>query len=89
MLLLLLPKVNLRAARIIAMLTAIAGLAVTLAGFAQQRVGTMLTVVRVPWIPSLGIEYHLAADGISLTLLLLTGIVAIAGILFSWNIEHR
>ena len=34
-------------------------------------------------------EYHLAADGISLTLLLLTGIVAVAGILFSWNIEHR
>src|SRR5205807_1376904 len=38
---------------------------------------------------SLGIEYHLAADGISLTLLLLTGIVAISGVLFSWNIEHR
>ena len=38
---------------------------------------------------SLGIEYHLAADGISLVLVLLTGIVAIAGILFSWNIEHR
>ena len=49
----------------------------------------MATVVRVPWIPSLGIEYHLAADGISMLLLLLTGIVAVAGILFSWNIEHR
>ena len=48
-----------------------------------------MTVVAYPWVPSLGIEYHLAADGISLTLLLLTGIVAIAGILFSWNIEHR
>ena len=31
----------------------------------------------------------LAADGISMVLLLLTGIVAVAGILFSWNIEHR
>ena len=37
----------------------------------------------------LGIEYHLAADGISLTLVLLTGLAAVAGILFSWNIEHR
>src|SRR6202022_2745149 len=49
----------------------------------------LVTVVRMPWVPSLGIEYHLAADGISLTLLLLTGIVGIAGILFSWNITHR
>ena len=46
-------------------------------------------MTRVPWIPRLGLEYHLAADGISLTLLLLTGIVAVAGILFSWNVEHR
>ena len=88
-LVLLLPKVSVRAARIIAILTAMGGLAVTVVGFAQQRTGTMVTVARVPWIPSLGIEYHLAADGISLTLLLLTGIVAITGILFSWNIEHR
>jgi NADH-quinone oxidoreductase subunit M len=87
--LLLLPKVSAQAARIIAMLVAMGGLAVTLVGFAQQRTGALVTVVRVPWIPSLGIEYHLAADGISMTLLLLTGIVAIAGILFSWNIEHR
>jgi NADH-quinone oxidoreductase subunit M len=88
-LILLLPKVNAQAARIIALLTATAGLAVTILGFAEQRTGQIVTVVRVPWIPSLGIEYHLATDGISLTLLLLTGIVAIAGILFSWNIEHR
>jgi NADH-quinone oxidoreductase subunit M len=85
----LLPKVSVRAARIIALLTSIAGLTVTLWGFVQQRTGAMVTVVRTPWIPSLGIEYHLATDGISLTLLLLTGIVAIAGILFSWNIELR
>ncbi|HVY69498.1 MAG TPA: NADH-quinone oxidoreductase subunit M, partial [Verrucomicrobiae bacterium] len=33
--------------------------------------------------------YHLAADGISATLVLLTGLAAVTGILFSWNIEHR
>lgn len=42
-----------------------------------------------PWIPTLGIRFHLAADGLSLTLLLLTGIVAVAGVLFSWNVEKR
>ena len=51
--------------------------------------GALQTIIKVPWIPSLGIEYHLAADGISLTLVLLTGIAATTGILFSWNIEHR
>ena len=37
----------------------------------------------------LGINFHLGADGISLVLVLLTGIAAVAGILFSWNVEHR
>jgi NADH-quinone oxidoreductase subunit M len=87
--LILLPRASAQAARVIALSAALAGLAVTLTAFTQQKTGALVTVVRVPWIPSLGIEYHLAADGISLTLLLLTGIVAIAGIFFSWNIEHR
>src|SRR5207342_1428676 len=39
--------------------------------------------------PTLGVRYYLAADGISLTLVLLTGIAAVVGILFSWNVEHR
>ena len=87
--LLLLPKRSERAARILALLTAVAGFAVTLVGFVQHQLGELITVARVPWVRSLGIEYHLAADGISMTLLLLTGIVAISGVLFSWNIEYR
>jgi NADH-quinone oxidoreductase subunit M len=47
------------------------------------------TLVDQPWIPALGIRYHLAADGISLTLLVLTGLAATAGVLFSWNIRER
>jgi NADH-quinone oxidoreductase subunit M len=86
---LLLPMVSVRASRILALLAAMGGLGVTLAAFAHHQSGEMMTVTRVPWIPTLGLEYHLAADGISLSLLLLTGIVAVAGILFSWNIEHR
>jgi NADH-quinone oxidoreductase subunit M len=37
----------------------------------------------------MGIHYLLAADGISRVLVLLTGLAAVAGILFSWNVEHR
>src|ERR1035437_7925586 len=87
--LLLLPKGSVAFARILALLTAVAGFAVALVAFVHHRTGEMQTITRVPWIPSLGIEYHLAADGISLTLVLLTGIIAIIGILFSWNIEER
>jgi len=87
--LLLLPKSSVASARILALLTAIAGFAITLAAFAQHRTGELQTIIRVPWIPALGIEYHLAADGISLTLILLTGIIAITGVLFSWNIVER
>jgi len=89
LLLVFLPRGSVRSARLLALLAALAGLGVTLVGFAQQRSGELVTVARVPWVPSLGVEYHLAADGISLTLLLLTGIVAVTGILFSWNIELR
>src|SRR6266480_4535264 len=84
----LLPRDNAQAARVAALLTAMAGFAVALAGTFKAGAGPN-TLCDVSWIPSLGINYHLAADGISLTLLLLTGIAAIAGILFSWNIEHR
>lgn len=42
-----------------------------------------------PWLPELGIRFHLAANGMALSLLLLTGLVAIAGVLFSWNIQKR
>src|SRR5436309_2522315 len=88
--LLLLPKGNTRAARTFALLAAVIAFFIALAGVLEARAGSEIeTIVNVPCVPSLGIEYHLAADGISLTLILLTGIAAIAGILFSWNIEHR
>lgn len=87
--LMLLPTGAARAARGLALLTALAGLGIGVAGYAQFETGRIATLARVPWIPSLGIQYHLAADGISLTLVLLTGVAAVAGILFSWNIEHR
>ncbi len=44
---------------------------------------------QLSWIPSLGIQYFLGADGISLVLVLLTGIAATTGILFSWDISNR
>jgi NADH-quinone oxidoreductase subunit M len=88
-LLLLMPKKNAQMARIVALLTALAGLGCAFIGACEIQPGAIQTITRVEWIPSLGIEYHLAADGISVTLLLLTGLAAVAGVLFSWNVEER
>ena len=88
--LMLLPRVDARTARILGLGTALAGLGCGLLGAWQlEDPGRVTTLVRVPWVPSLGLEIHLAADGISLTLVVLTGLVAVAGVLFSWNVEHR
>lgn len=77
-------------ARVTALTTALLGFITTLVAIAQgQATATLQHVVNVPWITAIGANYHLAADGISVTLLLLTGIAAIAGVLFSWNIEKR
>lgn len=46
-------------------------------------------VQRASWIPALGISYHVGVDGISLPLVLLTGIVIFTGVLISWGIDDR
>jgi NADH-quinone oxidoreductase subunit M len=74
---------------VVALLSAAGGFFVALAAAFAAKPGDLLTVIKVPWISVIGAEYHLAADGISLTLVLLTGLAAIAGVLFSWNIEVR
>jgi NADH-quinone oxidoreductase subunit M len=79
-----------RAARWVALAAAAAAWGLTL--FAATRFvpgPRMQTLVDIPWIPTMGVTYRLAVDGISLTLLVLTGLVATAGVLFSWNIEVR
>ena len=85
----LLPSRRAAWARILALATTIITFAITLTAFIQHRTGEMFTVAHYPWIPSLGIQFSLKADGISLTLLLLTGVIGVCGVLFSWNIEDR
>ncbi len=78
------------AARSVALVTVLAGFGLTLwaaAGFVPAA--GLQTLANLDWIPQFGIRYHLAADGISMTLVVLTGLAATAGVLFSWNIEER
>jgi NADH-quinone oxidoreductase subunit M len=50
---------------------------------------TLAFVEEVAWIPSVGINYILGVDGLSATLVLLTSIVGLGGVLISWSIEDR
>jgi NADH-quinone oxidoreductase subunit M len=88
-LLLFLPRV---CARWIALATTLVGFAIGLAGLWTTPIANLAhftTIVSVPWVPSLGMNYHLAVDGISLTLVLVTGITAFSAVLFSWDIDDR
>src|SRR5512146_1839195 len=44
--------------------------------------------VNYTWIPQLGISYHLALDGVSLLLILLTNFLGIVSVVASWEGIH-
>jgi NADH-quinone oxidoreductase subunit M len=78
--------------RWLALLTTVAGFALSLIALFRLPIvdlAKFTTIVRVPWVPLLGMNYQLAVDGISLTMVLVTGIVAVSTVLFSWDVEHR
>jgi len=77
-------------ARWVALTATATGFAISLMAFLTAiDIGAFKTVVCLQWVPALGMEYHLAVDGISLTLALVTGLTAFCAVLFSWQIEHR
>jgi NADH-quinone oxidoreductase subunit M len=83
------PRSKPALARSLALLISIAGLVIAIAGFIAAAGHGRVVIADIPWVPAMGIRYTLAADGISLVLLLLTGLAAVAGVLFSWNIDLR
>jgi NADH-quinone oxidoreductase subunit M len=85
----LLPKGRAALARWLALAVAVAGLAVSVQGFVAGMGQGRQVLIDLPWVPAMGVHYLLAADGISRVLVLLTGLAAVAGVLFSWNIELR
>ncbi len=85
----LLPKGRNALSRWLALAIAAGGLALAVRGFAAGMGEGRQVIVDLPWAPTMGVHYLLAADGISRVLVLLTGLAAVAGVLFSWNIELR
>lgn len=44
---------------------------------------------RAEWIPSLGVSYHVAIDGVSAALLLLTALLITGGVFATWTLKNR
>ncbi|WCJ59296.1 NADH-quinone oxidoreductase subunit M [Fontisphaera persica] len=79
-----------RGARVVALGVALAGLVCGWVGALRlEPQAGLVTLVNGAWVPWPAFRFHLAADGITVVLVLLTGLAAVAGVLFSWNIEHR
>jgi len=77
----------------IALLTALATFGLTLhlpAHFALSQAGFQFEINQ-PWIENPTIFYHVGVDGLSLWLVVLTGLLAPVGVLASWNaiVERR
>ena len=43
----------------------------------------------VPWFESMGIDYHVGVDGISMAMIVLTAIIIFTGVLASWEVKDR
>jgi NADH-quinone oxidoreductase subunit M len=56
---------------------------------ADETGGESDLVVRRAWIPYFYVQYYLGVDGISLSLVVLTGLVSVLACLASWNIEKQ
>jgi NADH-quinone oxidoreductase subunit M len=86
-----LPARRVVAIKIVSLCFSVAALALSLWVFAgyDRASGGLQLVERAPWLPALGVSYFVGVNGISVTLLLLTGLIITAGVLASWGLTHR
>jgi NADH-quinone oxidoreductase subunit M len=66
-------------------------LALMIIGYSQFQAYTsgLQFEENLPWLPALGISYHLGVDGIGMALLLLNGIIGLAAVIASWDVTER
>ncbi len=98
-LILLLPKERGENARMLGLAAMILGLVLSLYVYVAYNqnlpvqgtpwAGTLMFVEEYAWVPSIGINYILGVDGLSATLVLLTAIVGLGGVLISWSVDDR
>lgn len=88
-------RFNTVACRWLSLITVAADFAIVLFIWIEEGLDMTLTDswlrdTYMPWIPSFGIGFHLALDGLSLLMLVLTFFLGVLSILVSWNeIQYR
>ncbi len=85
---------NHRAARLIALVSLLADLVLSISLWMQYGTGTLangnwMITLDYPWMPDLGIGLTLALDGISLLLVVLTAFLGVISVLISWDEIHE
>lgn len=46
-------------------------------------------VERLAWVPAIGLEWSVGADGLSMPLVVLSGLVTLLSVAASWKVEHK
>jgi NADH-quinone oxidoreductase subunit M len=80
-----------KAIRITALSAALLALALSIwVYFAYDKAAAGYQFIeKYDWMPMLGISLHFGVDGLSVPLVLLTGIVMVTGVMISWGIDDR
>lgn len=88
----LLPDRNGKTVRWFTLATALTELVLTIyalwSNYDLHNPGFQLAEV-YPWIPALGLNWSLAVDGLSMPLIVLTGLVNALAVLAAWNVTHK
>ena len=53
----------------------------------DSSIGSIQFEEKYEWIPSFNIEYYLGVDGLSIPMVILTGLLFFIGVFVSWNIN--
>ncbi len=56
---------------------------------AKALLPSLAFAVKIPWWPSLGVDYFVGVDGLSLLMMLLAALIAFSGTLASWELHER
>src|SRR5262245_50458035 len=84
---LLIPRAEETAIKVVTLITTLVtfGIAVAVLADFDFDDGRLQFVVNKQWIPVIHSRYHLGIDGISLPLVLLTVLVTVVCVIYSWN----
>jgi NAD(P)H-quinone oxidoreductase subunit 4 len=88
----LLPDRNGKIVRWYALAVGLIDFTLTIYAFWQNfnlQTSTFQLAERYPWIPQLGLNWSLAVDGLSMPLVVLTGLVNTLAILAAWKLNHK